>query len=911
MSTNEKILKKQVSCKDIDQAWDIFKYARAPPKEREVRKWIKIFGVKDGSKEAEAVVNMVHSRDDTERRELSALARTLLPTDGNSKNGSKSGGSSSGASSKKLCGSKSCRRSSKSSSVKSSGEKEKVKNVSKTPSSNSSFQPDPARDTVCDVKILRDALKNRRDGKLKPNKELVKFVDDFSWRPNSDTHGEWYGVQRGRDHGDEIPLMASETVPEKVKSLSKKQKKKLEDAQLIYKWAKKNGAGLKSDYGENIGNFGTNVQPPAAYSTMPYAQASSVPFLEPFLWGVEPKMAPKKRTWTDADRRDVHHYLKHLPVANTARALLLSAHGELAGRGLRDAASFCTGLVRGLEEPDENISDEITRNSMLSMGHSTLIEKAILSRAKAHFEMNKHHACYTLLENNNKCVANNNIAIFLKHYSLFLIGEKRKDDLLLEIGDAFEKTKLQNSELKKLQRSLSALSIENKLDGCALFLYAKVLFELNLRLEARNVLVSSLRSFPCNISAWELLIQLVSECGNAEDVRQSLTLNDLSNHFMVDIFDACLLLELNQPEAALKKFQHLEAALFPNSSFITSKIALCHYDVPDFESSQIAFERVRKTDAYNLKHLETYSNILYVKELNADICQLAQFVLRVDKFSLESCCILGNYFSLKGDHLKAVAYFKRALVLKRNYVPAMVLIGHEFMELKNTPSAIAAYRSAINTDPRDYRGWYGLAQTYELINLPFYAIFYYKIAMTLRPKDPRVWCAMAGCHEALGQPVEALKCYEKGHGYGDRESLALPRLAKLYSRLPGKENRNCAAKSYQQLMTIEQRPGAAQTPYCVEAMVFLMHFHYKKEDFEASRELALKVLDCGGSEKDNAKAILRNIRNIAISKGVADECNTTVGVGVEDVTNDVDIDQGRVVRAEQRRDSESPLAFGA
>lgn len=40
-------------------------------------------------------------------------------------------------------------------------------------------------------------------------------------------------------------------------------------------------------------------------------------------------------------------------------------------------------------------------------------------------------------------------------------------------------------------------------------------------------------------------------------------------------------------------------------------------------------------------------------------------------------------------------YFKRALLLNRDYLPAWTLMGHEFVELKNSHAAIEAYRKAI------------------------------------------------------------------------------------------------------------------------------------------------------------------------------------------------------------------------
>lgn len=37
-----------------------------------------------------------------------------------------------------------------------------------------------------------------------------------------------------------------------------------------------------------------------------------------------------------------------------------------------------------------------------------------------------------------------------------------------------------------------------------------------------------------------------------------------------------------------------------------------------------------------------------------------------------------------------------------------------------------AYRAAVALNPRDYRAWYGLGQTYELLSMPYYALHYYR-----------------------------------------------------------------------------------------------------------------------------------------------------------------------------------------
>ena len=50
--------------------------------------------------------------------------------------------------------------------------------------------------------------------------------------------------------------------------------------------------------------------------------------------------------------------------------------------------------------------------------------------------------------------------------------------------------------------------------------------------------------------------------------------------------------------------------------------------------------------------MDVYSNILYVKEQFAALSHLAHRVASADKYRPETCCIIGNYYSLKGQHEK-------------------------------------------------------------------------------------------------------------------------------------------------------------------------------------------------------------------------------------------------------------------
>lgn len=61
--------------------------------------------------------------------------------------------------------------------------------------------------------------------------------------------------------------------------------------------------------------------------------------------------------------------------------------------------------------------------------------------------------------------------------------------------------------------------------------------------------------------------------------------------------------------------------------------------------------------------------------------------------------------------------------------------------------------SPADVNRKDYRAWYGLGQTYELLGEPYYALNYYQRATALRPYDARMWSALATCNEKLKRYV--------------------------------------------------------------------------------------------------------------------------------------------------------------
>ena len=165
--------------------------------------------------------------------------------------------------------------------------------------------------------------------------------------------------------------------------------------------------------------------------------------------------------------------------------------------------------------------------------------------------------------------------------------------------------------------------------------------------------------------------------------------------------------------------------------------------VPAFLNAFV--QSIRDASPFSLDQMDIYSNILFLNQNAAALSALAHAAMQIDKVSCclisalfsstflfvtfcfsclslslsvsvslllvlvpvfllqyrpETCLILGNYYSMKGQPDKAVTYFKRALKLNPKCFASYVLIGHEYLEMKNPPAALDAYRTAANLNAR-------------------------------------------------------------------------------------------------------------------------------------------------------------------------------------------------------------------
>ncbi|GIM10124.1 hypothetical protein Vretimale_13898 [Volvox reticuliferus] len=338
--------------------------------------------------------------------------------------------------------------------------------------------------------------------------------------------------------------------------------------------------------------------------------------------------------------------------------------------------------------------------------------------------------------------------------------------------------------------------------------------------------------------------------------------SDLPVHWVREFFLAAVCLSCQHNQEALSRLQGL-AQVFRGSLALEAAVAQAHYNLQNFDEAQALFEDLLARDPFRLEGTDTFSNILFVKEAAAPLSVLAHRVAATDKFRPETCCVLGNYYSLQGNHEKAVEYFRRALRLDPRYLAAWTLMGHEYMEVKNTPAAIDAYRRAIDVSPQDFRAWYGLGQAYELLKMPYYALYYYRRAAQLRPTDARMWCALAQCyaHEQVGLVDAAIRAYQRAVAHNDPDGIAVHKLAKLYET---RGEPHAAERLFRDsLQRLEaQGPAALHSQDAIEALSFLAVHCKDTGRLDEAEELCARLMDVGGPAKERAKALAREIRSL-------------------------------------------------
>lgn len=155
---------------------------------------------------------------------------------------------------------------------------------------------------------------------------------------------------------------------------------------------------------------------------------------------------------------------------------------------------------------------------------------------------------------------------------------------------------------------------------------------------------------------------------------------------------------------------------------------------------------------------------------------------------------------------------------------------------------------------REYRAWFGLGKTYEVLNLIPHCMQYYKFAVELWPYESRMLIALGENYEKIKQSSNALKCFQKAHSNGDMEGATLIQLAKLYEK---DNNMEAAVPIYMEYCKDKKNKDIKVLS---SVYMSLGHFYEKVNKLDQAKEYAYKCLEYENTKTD-ARTLLNTIKN--------------------------------------------------
>lgn len=446
--------------------------------------------------------------------------------------------------------------------------------------------------------------------------------------------------------------------------------------------------------------------------------------------------------WRRIDRRPISRAGAWPDPAATAfmkldQPALLSAYQQINDRCLYSEASW--------------LLDFITSNQLVKGAIQRTAPGFNLEAARLAFHQKQYRRAAAMLEG-----ANDGVSLFLKLYSLMIAIELNSQARKNGEGLDFVSTG-SSDELVQLQRNCKAAILAHPQDSFLLVLMSMINEGLDMdSISVNDPLIAALRLEPLNWAAWSRL--------RVTDESQLSSLSLPTTSPFHPFFLIKTRLSLNKDVA--QNVSRLQRK-YSSDKFLHFALAVNSANLRDFEVSRKLFSELFQAYPWTVEYAGVYASVLFVLGKSAELSFLARRCVGINRFSAETCLVLGNMWSLAGRHEQAVASFRRALRLDPSLPSAWVLVGHEYIELRNPSAAIACYLRATKVSPSDYRAWFGLGQVYDLLGSPAQAADYYRRAADLCPEDGRLWAALGAVFEAEEMLDHALEAY-------DRASVCIP-----------------------------------------------------------------------------------------------------------------------------------------
>uniref|UniRef100_A0A8C1KJ12 CDC23 (cell division cycle 23, yeast, homolog) n=1 Tax=Cyprinus carpio TaxID=7962 RepID=A0A8C1KJ12_CYPCA len=232
-------------------------------------------------------------------------------------------------------------------------------------------------------------------------------------------------------------------------------------------------------------------------------------------------------------------------------------------------------------------------------------------------------------------------------------------------------------------------------------------------------------------------------------------------------------------------------------------------------------------------------------------------VSQLKSLSLPECWVRDFFMAHMFTELQKYQSLMEAGFTKSTYIISQSAVAYHNIRAEEKTSYFSEtlYLHAIEVNKRDYRAWYGLGQTYGILKMPFYSLYYYSVCVCVcvcdgfRPNDSRMLVALGECYR---------NCLSRWRVYsvGDVERMALLKLAKLHEQLNESDD---AAQCYiiyiRDIFSCGEQLEHAEVS---TALRYLGQYYFKNRLYDEA-VTCLTRFKCLFQAREEGKALLRRI----------------------------------------------------
>lgn len=197
-----------------------------------------------------------------------------------------------------------------------------------------------------------------------------------------------------------------------------------------------------------------------------------------------------------------------------------------------------------------------------------------------------------------------------------------------------------------------------------------------------------------------------------------------------------------------------------NTPWVLAKLGRLHFEIVNYEQSEIYFDKLRKIDRTRMVDMEYFSTLLWHLNKEVELSFLSHELYQIDSNNEITWICIGNLFSFKKEPEEAIKCFTKAIEINPKCAYAYTLQGHEYLATDAFENALNSFRHSLLMDKRHYNAFYGIGMVYLKLGDLRKAEFHFRKASEINPVNVILICCIGMVLEKLDKREESLKQYE-------------------------------------------------------------------------------------------------------------------------------------------------------